>query len=195
MYIIGLSGPPSSGKDTLGDLIAKQLNREYGLRAATISLSTPMRHAVYALLGVEYTLAHYEMEKDTLQSSFNGRSIRQEMIELSERHVKPRLGQGFWARSITNRMNQMPTEPPKFLIVTDMGFQAEAEVFQSEVGSENCVWIQIYRPGKDFSKDSRSYVGGDMNNHVCNNDEDLDGLRQFATDFVVTILDSLGWEV
>lgn len=167
MYLIGLSGPPRSGKDTLGLMLRKEFQRN-GILASTCALSFRMRQAVYGLLGIEYTLEHYETYKDQPQELFHGRTIRQEMIELSERHMKPRLGQDFWAHAWLIHIRRHPET--QVAIITDMGFQSEIEKFEDELGAENCAWVQIQRDGYDFSKDSRSYVGGNVNNsHISNN--------------------------
>lgn len=50
-YLVGLSGPPRSGKDTLGNLVAGML-REKGVEVEVHALSLPMRLAVYGMLGL-----------------------------------------------------------------------------------------------------------------------------------------------
>lgn len=156
-YLVGLSGPPRSGKDTLGNLLAA-LIRDRGIPVEVHALSMPMRLAVYGMLGGEYSPAHYEAHKDKPFPTENGRTttIRQEMIDLSEHHVKPRLGHGWWAWAMLNRTK---LAFGGVIIVTDMGFPAEHDVFVEELGASNCAWFHIHRTGHDFSKDSRGYVG------------------------------------
>lgn len=165
-YLIGLSGPPRSGKDTLGNLVRDALISRQ-TPAECLALSLPMRHAVYGMLGMAYSDAHYDRHKDDTFTVGHGRTttIRQEMIALSEHHIKPRLGHGWWARALINRMRL-----PKggVLIITDMGFAAEHDTFVEEFGAENCAWFHIHRNGHDFSNDSRSYVGKGSN--IYNND-------------------------
>lgn len=166
-YLVGFSGPPRSGKDTLGNLLAGIL-RGKGVKVDVLALSLPMRLAVYAYLGLDYTVEHYEAHKDADIVPVEGggfRSIRQEMISLSEGYVKPRLGYGWWARALLNR-----TDPaPKVIIVTDMGFWAEHNVFVDALGADRCAWIQVHRDGHDFSGDSRSYVGSGCISRIYNN--------------------------
>lgn len=155
-YLVGISGPPRSGKDSVGHMLAAILEDRQGIQAQMLACSTPMREAVYALLGQPYALTHYEQHKDDPQEIFGGQSIRQAMIALSEEHAKPRYGQGFWGKSLLGRV----WDPaPKLIIVTDMGFQAEVEVLEERFSPHRCAWAQLQRPGYDFSKDSRSYVG------------------------------------
>lgn len=154
--LIGMSGPPRSGKDTIGSALASVIEDEHGIQPQLLALSTPMREVVYAMLGIEYSATHYERCKDIPQDDLNGRSIRQAMIAFTEEHVKPSYGQGFWAKSLLGRM----WEPqPHVLIVTDMGFPEEVEVFSARFGVENTFYPQITRTGCSFEGDSRSYVG------------------------------------
>ena len=155
-YLVGLSGPPRSGKDTLGSLVADVL-REKGVEVEVHALSLPMRLAVYGMLGLDYTVEHYEANKDRPIQVEGDRvtTIRQEMIALSEHHVKPRLGHGWWARALLNRTRLSSG----VIIVTDMGFPAEHDVFAETFGKSHCAWIHVHREGHDFSQDSRSYIG------------------------------------
>lgn len=77
------------------------------------------------------------------------------MISLSEHHVKPRLGHGWWGRALLNR-TRLGTG---VIVVTDMGFPAEHDVFAETFGLSHCAWIHLHREGCDFSSDSRGYVG------------------------------------
>lgn len=157
MKIIGFSGPPRSGKDTLAKYLAARLVTTLGLRTEIISLSLPMRLTVFAMLGLPYNPEIYEASKDNLIALPEGRktTIRQEMIALSEQHAKPRLGQDCWARALERRI-----EPSKdVVLIPDMGFKVEHDFFMDTFGSQNCYWVHVYRDGKDFSNDSRGYVG------------------------------------
>lgn len=156
IYLVGLSGPPRSGKDTLGGLLARIL-RNKDVPVEVHALSLPMRLAVYGMLGLDYNLGHYEANKDsTLETEDGGlTTIRQEMISLSEKHVKPRLGKGWWGQALLNRVRLSKG----VVIVNDMGFPEEEDVFVDTFGPERCTQFHIYREGHTFEGDSRSYVG------------------------------------
>lgn len=172
-YLIGLSGPPRSGKDTLGNLVAGIL-REKDVPVEVHALSLPMRLAVYGMLGLEYSVEHYEANKDTPFTTGSGgvTTIRQEMISLSEDHVKPRLGNDWWGYALLNR-TRLGTG---VIIVTDMGFPAEHDVFVETFGKSHCAWIHLHREGCDFSSDSRSYVGKGC--HIHNDDDPMTEARR-----------------
>lgn len=192
MYLLGLSGPPHCGKDTIGAALADLFGERLGLdgKVQLIALSQPMRHAVYAMAGMTYDSQHYEEFKDQPLALFNGKTIRHEMIELSERHVKPRLGQGFWGVAGMNRI----LIGTKVVIVTDMGFDAERKVFEENFGVENCVWCQIERPGTDWSKDSRGYVGDPSVSHVTQLHNGAT-IEEAATRLYSRLLNNFGWKL
>lgn len=169
-YLIGLSGPPRSGKDSIGNTLAAIIEDRHGVQPQVMALSTPMRMVVYCLLGIEYSVAHYERHKDDPQEALGGKTIRQAMIALSEQHVKPLYGHGFWGASL---LRQRWEPLPSVVIVTDMGFEAEVGVFEAEYGLGNVAWPQIVRPGTDFSNDSRSYVGSPDRRTTIINDSDV----------------------
>lgn len=156
LRLVGFSGPPRSGKDTLGNMLADIL-REQGITVEVHALSLPMRLAVYAYLGWEYSDEHYEANKDRRFATIHGRqtTVREEMIALSESHIKPRLGHGWWGNALFNRTKLADG----VIIVTDMGFRAEYDVFNELLGAPQCAWVQVHREGHDFSGDSRKYVG------------------------------------
>lgn len=184
---VGFSGPPRSGKDSIAVMFAAVVKETLGFQPQILSLSTPMREVVYALLGVPYSVTHYELHKDDPQEAFGGASIRQEMISLSEDHVKPRHGGGFWARSL---MGRIWDPAPQMLIVTDCGFDSEVQEFGTHFGAEHCLFPQIVRPGTDFSIDSRGYVGLPDRITSIVNDEDIEtaARRLFGR-----MLNQFGW--
>lgn len=169
-YLIGFSGPPRAGKDTIAQELQVVLAEQHpGLVVQSMALSTPMREVVYALLGQEYSVEHYERHKDDPQEVFGGKSIRWAMIDLSEKHVKPEYGKDFWGRSALARIWDEPK--PQVVIVTDMGFQAEVDLMVDTFGSARVCFPQITRPGCDFSNDSRSYVGVEFGTSIINDGE------------------------
>lgn len=155
--LVGLSGPPRSGKDTLGNLLTQMVGIRVNGKAQVLACSQPMREAVYAYLGLPYSLEHYEANKDKPIPLPNGKttSIRMEMISMSEYHIKPRLGHAWWGQALLNRIKP----DTEIVIVTDMGFPAEHDLFMETLGHENCAWFHIHRDGCSFKGDSRSYIG------------------------------------
>lgn len=187
-YLVGFSGPPHSGKDTVGAALAAYLEDRHGFQPQVLALSMPMRHTVFAMLGMDYNQGYYDRHKDTPQDVLGGQTIRQAMIALSEEHVKRRYGGGFWGNALLKRRW---ISDPKVTIVTDVGFGAERDVFIKHFGFENCIWPQLHRDGCDFSKDSRSYVGAPaMSVRVDNN-----GTVDEAVAIVSMFMTFKGWDL
>lgn len=165
-YLIGFSGPPRAGKDTIAQELQFVLaERHPSLHVVMAALSTPLREATYTLGGMLYTREHYEAQKDVPQTVFNGATIRGAMIALAEGHVRRTYGVEFFARSLLNR--ELGKEPD-LIIVTDVGFEEEVSEFIVGVGREKCCFPQIVRPGCDFTNDSRSYVGTMLGTSIIN---------------------------
>jgi hypothetical protein len=169
-YLIGFSGPPRSGKDSIANELARILSAKHGFAVQLVAFSTPMRLAAYAMLGRPYDEQHYDLHKDDPQEAFGGKSIRQAMIALTEHHVKPTYGHDFWARAAFRTMWETP---PKVLIVTDFGFQVEVDVAEEPGRFHRAAYPQIVRPGTDFSRDSRDYVGASGKTTSIINDDDV----------------------
>lgn len=194
-YLIGLSGPPRSGKDSVGVALAKLILERHPVNVCVRALSMPMRKAVYGMLGIEYSLEHYETQKDMPRPELGGETIRQAMIALSECHVKMRYGHGFWGEALLNTL-PMELAPSRVVIVTDMGFDAEVEVFVEALGAENCMWPQITRPGCSFAGDSRSYVGRtEQRVAIVNEGETLEQVTAAAERIYQRMKAELGWEL
>lgn len=192
-YLIGLSGPPRSGKDSIGYALAKIIADRHPVHVCVRACSLPMRKAVYAMIGMDYSLEHYETTKDVTLPELGGSTIRQAMIALSEEHVKPRYGHGFWGSAV---LNSLPMEHQRVVIVTDMGFDAEVKVFEEAFGPEHCLWPQIVRPGCDFSNDSRGYVGNlDYRTTIINEGESLDQVQTAAQRIYGRMLNQFHWEL
>lgn len=192
MYIIGLSGPPRSGKDSIASYLAAHIEDVRGVQPQILSLSLPMRQAAFTLAGLIYEPMEYERIKDEVGPVL-GVSIRTAMIQLSEEFVKPKFGHDFWARSL---VGHLWNPVPPILIVPDMGFDAERLFFESMVGVENCVWAQVRRPDHDFSKDFRSYIGEGARVTILDNDrEGMDSVLECACRLYGRLVNKFKWVI
>ena len=192
MYIVGFSGPPRSGKDSIANALAAHIEDVRKVQPQILALSQPMREVTFALAGLTYDLPTYEAIKDQVNPIL-GVTIRQAMIDLSENYVKPTYGHDFWARALVAKLwNPVP----KILIVTDMGFDAERLYFESLVGKDNCVWPQITRPGFSFAGDSRSYIGEPPQRTIIHNDiEGPRGILESAVRIYGRLVNKYHWEI
>ncbi len=150
-----LNAPPEAGKDTAADFLAPLVPDSFQFK-----MSQPLKDAVrsiFSLTDEEYD--YCEANKGTPLPLLLDLSFRQWQIDISESLVKPRGGAeafGYLAHRKLARRNE------SVLISSDTGFDAEVlpllPLCARADGSLDVVLVHIYRPGKDFSKDSRNYI-------------------------------------
>lgn len=196
MKVIALNGPPRSGKDTVASIMANRLGRDI---TRVMPLSMPMRAAVYGMLGLTYSDEHYEKFKDkTISIGGVGTSIRQLMIGLSERWVKPVFGDLAWVNLRVSEINEIERATDstyeRIYIIPDIGFQPEIDLLAYAFGPANVCLIRVQRPDYDFSNDSRSYVEppAEVTAHILNNTGSLQDLRQ-SIHYIEQWQRAIGW--
>lgn len=176
--IVLLNGPISSGKDVLGTYLQENLENAksfmfkdslYDWCAAAASIS---REAFIELATNRDTkeapcslLPRNHLNKGEYVSP------RQWLIYVSEKIIKPRLGQAFFGEQAANDVsNAFFYDDREFAIFTDSGFLQEtlalAKRFRKDVP---ILIIHIHRPGYEFGpNDSRGYVNiKDHNTFDC----------------------------
>lgn len=191
--VVGISGPPRAGKDTIARLLAARIEDNHSTQPQLIALSRPMRETVYAMLGRPYNERHYELHKDVPMAVFGGKTIRQVMIALSEEHIKPTYGETFWIHA---GLRRIWSPPPKVVIVTDLGFPIEGTTLTEAFGVANVVFVQVFRPHHDFRKDSRGYVGdGTQTTAVYNDGTTVESISEIADRLYSRLVNRFGWEL
>ncbi len=144
MKIVFLNGPPGSGKDTAADQFLGRYRAKF---------AAPTKAMVCGGLGV--TLEWLEENKDKPHPALNGETPRKFLIRLSEDFIKPIYGDQFFGKVMVELLKKFGDNAVVF--ITDSGFLSEAIPVVAHVGIENCLKIELYRKGKDFKNDSRSY--------------------------------------
>jgi len=188
MYVIGISGPPRSGKDTLAMHLQAALEDRFVIPTLRRSLSEPMRAMAFQAIGKTYSLNEYEQIKDQPLDELDGGTIRECMIGLSEQFMKPRYGKAVWAKLL---LNALPPKFPGILIVPDFGFESESAHFMQVLGEDNVLAIQLRREGFDWGNDSRNYVSARYNLGLTNGG-DFRTLCAVALDRLVS---HMGWKL
>ena len=191
MYIVGFNGPPRSGKDTLAGMVADALsewNRDNWIR----SLSLPMRQMAFGALGLEYTNDYYEAIKDVPQAAL-GCTVRQFMIDLSEKFMKPTYGQTIWSQLLTSEFHSA-WDSNSVLLIPDIGFEVECKYLSEIASPENFYLVRTAREGCSFDNDSRSYINWDPMGAFVNNGS-LEDWRQTADAVVWRLVNQLGWKI
>lgn len=165
--LILVNGPPRSGKDTVGQILQSYHESSSPRAVYLAKMAGALKTATHALYSeltkdVEFPLKHdaFEAVKDQPCDEFLGATPRQAYIAVSEQLVKPLHGQSTWGRILANNLSKdwLARDAADYVVVTDSGFAPEAIPLMELFGVENTVLLHLYRPGTDFSKDSRNYI-------------------------------------
>lgn len=165
LYVVAFNGPPKSGKDSVANSFVLQMTGNYRVASQKVQLSLPMRRTIFALLGLgEYTEAHYESIKDEVMSP-SGWTVREMMINLSEKHIKPSYGKEYWIAVAMNGIK----DSTKLAIISDLGFEEEIDYLLSRFMKHRVLVVQLEREGTTWGNDSRGSVTGYQTLVIKNN--------------------------
>lgn len=176
--IILLNGPPGSGKDAIAEILVHNCN------GINLKYAQPLRNITTSFFNINERELDDLKNKPIDENKSNYR-FRDFMIDVSENVIKPNLGQDWFAEKLVSRIKSKFYDE-KLVVISDMGFLKELEVLYNGLKSfyEFELW-QIYRPGKDFSKDSREYViHPNIKTRIINNDYSLMTLKNIILDVV-----------
>ena len=190
MQVVIFNGPPRSGKDTVSRMLVEHMDSRVTTPILEESLSMPMRHSMFGLLGLSYSDSLYESLKPTTIPGL-GVTGRQHMIDISEKFLKPVYGQDVMARLFADRVHGFPG----VVLVRDGGFQIEVEYIVKLFGPANVYVVRVHREGCDFTNDSREWVSHPKSSHNMDlpNSGDLDDLRVKAGRIYGRLVNQLGW--
>ncbi len=155
-----VNGPPRSGKDTVGSVLAEFFPGRVYITKMAKALKE-RTHALYGLFesGTGQPLSHdfFETVKDQPHAWFLGKTPREAYIAVSERLMKPLHGDAVWGDLLVEdiRLNE---EDADLVIVTDSGFAREAVPAIRAMGMANTTLVRLYRGDTSFSGDSRGYI-------------------------------------
>lgn len=185
-YIVGFNGPPKTGKDTIAAALMQRLNEVTHLPVYLDHLAAPMRQVAMLLTGIK-TFEEYNERKDQEQELLKNWTVREFMIELSERFMKFNWGQDFWSRAFRVRHAEVWGKQPCIILVPDVGFATEVETFDNH---GNFLLARVTRPGiSGFGKDSRGWLWAPEQIDVHN-----DSTPEKAANYVLDhMVESAGW--
>ena len=166
--VIFLNGPPRCGKDTIAAMKGNH---------GTTKFAQPIRDAAKTFfknsLSLELTDVNYDewKEKEIIKGS--GVTLRQWMINWSEKFMKPTFGEDIFGKLASEKIERL-LHQHDVVFITDSGFLQEAERVIEHFNSSSVpfspqfILLRIFREGCTFKNDSRSYID------VPNNILDLD---------------------
>lgn len=179
MRIYLLNGPPRSGKDTAGKMLAKMLDN-----AVVMKFATPLKmatHAMMAMLRGDKQVPGpeaFEDSKDTPQEFFFEATPRCAYINVSEGLCKKLFGKRIFGTLMVKKIKEAQEKGIENVVITDSGFQEEAQILVDEFGAENIDLIRVLREGSHFIGDSRDYISlGDASPRFLHNDGSRGDLR------------------
>jgi len=161
--VVLFNGPPGCGKDTAARYCFDHLGRDYF--ASFDRMSMPIKKAFAATVALPIdkwgNVDFWEKRKEETIPGF-GVSYRQWQIDFSERFMKPLYGEAIFGRLFVSRNKRQ--HKAGIILVPDCGFDIEYTTLSEAFGVKNVLVVKIYRPGHDYSKDSRNYlkVGSDF---------------------------------
>jgi hypothetical protein len=163
-YVIAFNGPPGVGKDTASMAVCSLVGeRAPWLEVRHMKMSDPLKKATHALFSAFHSPEYYDGEgraqKDLACGDFLGMSPREAYISMSEEYAK-KINPAFFG--YIARKNMVAARSARLFVFSDAGFPVEWKPIIEYVGEENFLLVQLFAVGKDFSIDSRGYIGEEL---------------------------------
>lgn len=180
------NGPKFSGKDTVGEYLAKKHNNSkvfmfkealyhWAARISTLSLAEIMYMSSDRNLK---ELPHASLPLNRKTGTYF--SPREWLIHVSENVIKPLTNKDFFGVSCAESILSSGVD---VAFITDSGFEEELKALVNRVAVPD-IWesveftvVRIHRPGCTFEGDSRNYLGNTLPNVRyldVHNDKDLE---------------------
>lgn len=151
--IILLNGPPGCGKDTIGRIISSACG------ALEEKFASPLKQSVPHIYDIKPSFWRNNMDihgvKDQPHPLLFDKSPRDVQIAISEALLKPLHGEDVFGKIMANKLNASAAVN---IVITDSGFQAEAEHLVDVFGPDSIMVWNIHRKGCSFDGDSRDWV-------------------------------------
>lgn len=158
--VIIFNGPRMSGKDEFGNRLKQHFYRKKGKVSINLHhrmMKSSLNELVTTIYGVSLTDWWLRVDDRSLKEEpwdkLDGLSTREAQISVSERVMKPALGDDIFGKMLARTL-----DIDKFYYLTDGGFQAELRPVVEKFGTDNILVIRLHREGFTFEGDSRSYI-------------------------------------
>lgn len=189
--LIFLQGPPQCGKDTIADLLVNMGGYTQHKFAQPIVDAMKAQFPSF----FDFPIKNARSIEDFKRHDFGpylhadknvkvtGRDI---MIAWSEKFMKPLFGDTIFGKLADRRVFDDSldwTDSSYRVVMSDSGFEPESIPPLATIGGKHAAIIQVYRPGHNFTGDSRSYWSNpEVATYSYMNDKE--GLDAFQKDFI-----------
>lgn len=153
--LILFNGPRHSGKDTAAIRCVETFD------AFHFKMSGPIKAAIGAAFQLSYDDVQYlESIKTEPCELFFGKSYVDMQISFSEDWLKSIFDKYVFGRLALRHVRSMIADHPEqgLYVCSDSGFAEEALPLIDLFGAKNVLLVRIFRDGKTFDGDSRSYI-------------------------------------
>ncbi len=151
-----LNAPPRAGKDLTASTLA-----EISSRFHPVKFAEPLYNSIPVMFGIpmDHWDYLYQNHKEDPRQELRGMTPRKAMIWLSEDVMKPKFGNDVFGHSLMNKVRGLMRTVPSdtIFVASDSGFLSEAVPVLYHFGTDNCMKLNINRPGCTYDGDSRSY--------------------------------------
>lgn len=155
------NGPPGSGKDAASEYYVEKHS---------------FIHRTFKYELFKQTFKHFGVSEEWFMDGYNdrvkkelpetfliGRSRREALIHVAEDIIKPNFGSDYFGKQAASNI-----ELPGKYCFSDSGFSSELQPLINKFGTGKACLIQILRDGCDYSKDSRNYLHGVLQEEYVN---------------------------
>ncbi len=163
--VILFNGPPGVGKDTASWAVSGYLSREAPyLNCRKLKMAEPIKKATHAAFDVFHSWDYYDSEKGAKEKEipsidFFGATPRAAYIEVATM-FRQSHGAEFFGFVMRKRI--LKAQGCQVVLIDDCGFVDEMEPVIRLVTEKNVMIVELHAQGKDFSSDSRGYIGDEL---------------------------------
>ena len=147
--VLILNGPPSSGKDSLAEVMDILFDAQ---RRSFKTHLVELTHCFYGINRGQWDEWYTTEGKEVPRQELDFQSCREALIFVSETVTKPNFGDGYFGQAL---LSSMPDDGSVY-VLSDGGFPAEVKPFLDR--GYQVVVARLHREGHTFANDSRRYL-------------------------------------
>ena len=152
--LILFNGPRHSGKDTACNYLEATWHNIYNFK-----MSAPIKAGIKGMFNLTDVQVNYlESIKTEPTPLLGGRSYVECQISFSETWAKHFFGKSIFGDLAARRIYRDDISDDTICVCSDSGFVEEVDPVLKIIGKQNTLLVHIFRDGKTYEGDSRSYI-------------------------------------